>query len=131
MCDNCCMDHLDAQESAPKHNNSSLARKFVLPAIIFLTILGMAIPIFSFYLGYSISFINILYLPLVITCITYPKQGILYTTCISICYFLLLILLPGEPSLFLVALIRVTGLELIALLIIKLSNKKNQTACEL
>jgi len=121
MCDNYFMDHPDVQ-----------ARKFILPTIlILLTIAGILIPILCYHFGYSITFVNILLIPLVITCISYPKRGMIYATLISICSFLPLLLIHGDSSLWKAAFIKVLGFEIIAFLIINLSKKKHLTDGEL
>src|ERR1035437_10248687 len=109
------MDHLNSQELTPKHNNSSLGRKFVLPAIIFLTILGTVVPLYRFTHGYKLFFNGALFLPIVLTCIYYPKKGILYTTCVSVIYVLVLLLFPRYPALLITAIIRVIFFEIVAI----------------
>ena len=131
MCDNYFMDHLDAQQTTSEQYNRSLGRKLILPIIVFLTVIGMIVPILCLKLGFSITGLNLLYLPIVITCINFPKRGIIFTSGIAVCYFLLLVLSPSGSSLVLVALIKMTGMEIVALLIINLSNKKNKNEKDL
>jgi len=115
------MEHPDVQ-----------ARKFILPAIlILLTIAGILIPLLCYHFGYSITFIDFLLIPLVIVCISYPKRGMIYATGISICYFVILLLIPEDSSLLKVAFIKAISLEIIAFVIITYTKKKKQTDFEL
>jgi len=131
MCDNYIMDHLDAQEPTPKDNNRFFTYRVILPAILVLTILATVIPFYRYIHGEKVFFNGALFLPIILTCIYFPKRGILFSTCVSICYFLVLIIFPRYPALFVTAIIRIICFEIVAIISVNLSNRKNKTILEL
>ena len=96
-----------------------------------LTILGVGMSVLCLNFGYTILFQNVFYLPIILTCICYTRYGILYTSGISLVYFALMIAIPRDPSLIVPALIRIIFFELVALVIVHLSNKQCQMEQEL
>ena len=110
-----------------ENNGWELPKTCSLPAIILLTALGFGVSIVCLSLGYTIVFPNLYYLPIIITCLSYVKQGQLFATGISVVYILLVLGITKDMNQLWPALVRVVFFELVAAVIVFLSRKREST----
>ena len=97
-----------------------------LPGIALSTALSLAVSIICISFGYSIIFQNIYYIPIILTCVYFTKQGILFTTIISVVYVALMVLIPQNTSYLIPALIRVVFFEAVAGVIVWLATLRSE-----
>jgi PAS domain-containing protein len=115
---NCGTETLESQ--------TGLVRRCALPAMLLLTALAIALSVICLSVGYTIVFQNIFYIPIILACFVYLRRGILYTTFVSAIYFILILVIPNDPSLIYPAVIRVIFFEIVGGFTAVISEQKNQ-----
>lgn len=102
----------------------SIRTPFVLVAIT--TLAAIAISIYCLLSGWVIIFQNIFYFPIIIACMYYKKKGFIFSTALSIIYFLLVMVFTKDPAVIMQALIRAFIFAGIAGIVTNLSIKRRQ-----
>jgi PAS domain-containing protein len=125
------MECVQALEGETAQERQQRLQRCTFPSIIMLTILGLGISVLCLSFGYNILFQNVFYLPIILTCICYTRYGILYTSGLSLVYFALMMAIPRDPALIVPALIRIVFFELVAVVIVHLSNERSKMEQEL
>ncbi len=85
----------------------NLRRRLPLIAVAVTSVLSIAISIFSLKSGQFIIFQNLFYIPIIISCYYYTKQGFAVSVALSCIYFVLIIAFTGDPMIIRGAVIRV------------------------
>jgi PAS domain S-box-containing protein len=85
----------------------NLKHRLPLIAVIFTSVLCIAISIFSLKSGQFIVFQNLFYIPIVIACFYYAKKGLAISVALSCSYFFLIIAFTNDPMIIRDAVIRV------------------------
>ena len=107
--------------------------KHRLPIIAFVvtSILCIAISLFSLKSGQFIIFQNLFYIPIIISCFYYKKQGLAISVALSLIYFFLIIAFTSDPMIIWGALVRAILFILIAAVITALIIAREQTEAAL
>lgn len=106
-------------------------RLWTVPVLVLLTVLAIGLTVLCLSFGYTIVFQNLYYLPIIMVCVNYPKRGMLFTTCVSAVYVLLIVAITRDPSLLAPALVRFAFFELVAGIMVHLSARKAETEASL
>ncbi|MCX5858012.1 MAG: PAS domain S-box protein [Deltaproteobacteria bacterium] len=99
----------------------NLKHRLPLIAVIFTSVLCIAISVFSLKSGQFIVFQNLFYIPIIISCFYYTKKGFAISVALSCIYFLLIIAFTSDPMIIRDAVIRVCIFIFIAAVITALS----------
>lgn len=102
------------------------SKPFALPAIVLMTAMCVGLTIVCSNVGYVVLFQNCYYLPIIITCICYPKRGLLFVTACAATYFFLLLGITQDVSLIVPALVRVVFFEVIGAFVVYLSLERQR-----
>jgi len=95
------------------------------------TIAVLTISAYCFYSGRFIVHQNLFYIPIVISCMFFPRKGFIFSVILSLVYFLLVLYFTKDPAIILQALIRVFVFVIIAGIITFLSKKHTRIEEEL
>ncbi|MCX5855620.1 MAG: PAS domain-containing protein, partial [Deltaproteobacteria bacterium] len=98
-----------------------MRHRLPLIAVTFTSVLCIAISIFSLKSGQFIVFQNFFYIPIIIACYYYKKQGFAISVALSCIYFFLIIAFTSDPMIIRDAVTRVILFILIAAVITALS----------
>jgi len=99
----------------------NVKQRLPLIAVTVTSILCIAISIFSLKSGWFIVFQNFFYIPIIVACYYYKKQGFAISVTLSCIYFILIIAFTSDPMIIRDAVIRVILFILIAAVITALS----------
>ena len=102
-----------------------------LIAVTFTSVLCIAISIFSLKSGQFTIFQNLFYIPIIVACFYYKKQGFAISVALSCIYFFLIIAFTSDPMIIRDAAIRVILFILIAAVITALSIARAQAEAAL
>jgi C4-dicarboxylate-specific signal transduction histidine kinase len=97
-----------------------------LAAVVVTTLAAITISVYSLLCGWVIIFQNVLYVPIVIACMYYAKKGFLFSSVLSVTYFLLILALAEDSAAILQASIRVFIFVGVAAVITFLSERRRQ-----
>jgi PAS domain S-box-containing protein len=104
----------------------NLKHRLPLIALIFTSVLCIAISVFSLKSGQFTIFQNLFYIPIIVACFYYRKWGFAISVALSCIYFLLIIAFTSDPMIIRDAVIRVILFILIAAVITALSIARAQ-----
>ena len=99
----------------------NIKHRLPLIAVTVASVLCIAISIFSLQSGQFIIFQNLFYIPIIISCYYYTKQGFAFSVVLSCSYFFLIIAFTSDPMIIRGAVIRVILFILSAAVITALS----------
>lgn len=125
------MECVQALEGETAKERQQRLQRCAFPSIIMLTILGLGISVLCLSFGYTILFQNVFYLPIILTCLCYTRFGVLYTSGLSLVYFALMLTIPRDAALIVPAIIRIVFFELVAVVIVHLSNERDKMEMEI
>lgn len=111
-------EHLSPDREMPK--------RFMLPAIVLLTVLGIGVSVVCLMLGQTIVFQNIYYFPILMVCVYFTDKAIPFTTFIVIVYLALILLIPHTQPVLIPALIRAFFFELLTFVIVRVIGDRNR-----
>jgi diguanylate cyclase (GGDEF)-like protein/PAS domain S-box-containing protein len=114
-----------------RKRSMNFKHRMPLIAVTFTSVLCIAISIFSLKSGWFIVFQNFFYIPIIIACYYYKKQGFAISVALSCIYFFLIIAFTSDPMIIRDAAIRVILFILIAAVITALSIARAQAEAAL
>lgn len=68
----------------------NISSRVIISAIALTTIISFVVAVFCLRVGFYIIFQNLLYIPIIIACIHYPKKGFVFSGFVAVSYFVLI-----------------------------------------